>query len=134
MQTLSHFSVLCLVTQSCPALCNPMGCSLPGSSVHGDSPGKYTGVGCSALLQGIFPTQGQNTGLPYCRQILYHLSQQGNPLISLLSWKLITLRFILPMESISINFHRKACILSRYYNIFIKLCKIFFVILLWLYL
>ena len=34
-----------------------MGCSLPGSCVHGDSPGKNTGVGCHALLQGIFPTQ-----------------------------------------------------------------------------
>ena len=37
--------------QSCPALCNPMDCSLPGSSIHGDSPGKSTGVGCHALLQ-----------------------------------------------------------------------------------
>ena len=26
--------VCCLVTQSCPTLCNPMDCSLPGSSVH----------------------------------------------------------------------------------------------------
>ena len=40
-----------------------MDCSLPGSSVHGDSPGKNTGVGCHALLQGIFPTQGLN---PLC--------------------------------------------------------------------
>ena len=32
--------VLCLVTQSCPTLCDPMDCSLPGPSVHGDSPGK----------------------------------------------------------------------------------------------
>ena len=47
---------------------------LPGSSVHGDSPGKNTGVGCHALLQGIFPTQGSNPGLPHCNQILYHLS------------------------------------------------------------
>ena len=31
-----------LVTQSCPTLCDPMDCSLPGSSVHGDSPGKNT--------------------------------------------------------------------------------------------
>ena len=46
-----------LVTQSCLTLCNPMDCSLPGPSVHGDSPGKNTGVGCPALLQGIFPTQ-----------------------------------------------------------------------------
>ena len=31
-------------------------CSPPSSSVHGDSPGKNTGVGCHALLQGMFPT------------------------------------------------------------------------------
>ena len=48
-----------------------------GSSVHGDSPGKNTGVGCHALLQGIFPTQGSNTDLPHCRWILYHLSPQN---------------------------------------------------------
>ena len=36
--------------QSCLTLCDPMDCSLPGSSVHGDSPGKNTGVGCHALL------------------------------------------------------------------------------------
>ena len=46
------------VTQSCLTLCDPMDCSPPGSSVHGDSLGKNTGVGCHALLQGIFPTQG----------------------------------------------------------------------------
>ena len=67
-------AVLCLVTQSCPTLCNPMDCSLPGSSVHGDSLGKNTGVGCHALLQGIFLTQGSNPGLPHCKQILYYLS------------------------------------------------------------
>ena len=49
------------------------------SSVLGDSPGKNTGVGCHALLQGIFPTQESNPGLPHCRQILYHLSHQGSP-------------------------------------------------------
>ena len=47
--------------------------------VHGDSPGKNTGVGCRALLQGIFPTQGLNPGPPHCRWILYHLSHQGSP-------------------------------------------------------
>ena len=46
--------------QSCPALCNSMDCTPPGSSVHGESPGKNTGVGCFALLQGIFLTQGLN--------------------------------------------------------------------------
>ena len=35
-----------------------------------------TGVGSLSLLQGIFPTQGLNPGLPYCRQILYQLSYQ----------------------------------------------------------
>ena len=54
--------VLCLVAQSCPILCNPMDCSPPGSSVHRGSPGKHTGVGCHALLQGIFLTQGLNPG------------------------------------------------------------------------
>ena len=70
-----------LVTQSCPTLCNPMDCRPPGSPVHGDSPGKNTGVGCYALLQGIFPTQGSNPGLPHCSQIYYRLSHQGSPCI-----------------------------------------------------
>ena len=72
-------AVLCLVTQLCPTLCNPMDCSPPGSPVHGDSPGKNTGVRCHALLQGIFPTQRCNPGLLYWRQILYQLSHQGSP-------------------------------------------------------
>ena len=51
-----------------------MNCSPPGSSVHGHSSGKNTGVGCHAFLQGIFPAQGSSRGLPHCRRILYHLS------------------------------------------------------------
>ena len=43
-----------------------------------DFPGKNTGVGCYVLLQGIFPTQGSNPGLPLCRWILYYLSHQGS--------------------------------------------------------
>ena len=43
---------------SCPSLCDPMDYSPPGSTVHEDSPGKNTGVGCHALLQESFPTQG----------------------------------------------------------------------------
>ena len=74
----------CLVAQSCLTLCNPMDCSPPGSFVHGDSPGKNTGMGCLAFLQGIFPTHGLNPGLPHCRWILYWLSHQGNPRI--LEW------------------------------------------------
>ena len=71
---------LCLVAQSCPTLSDPMDCSPQGSSVHGDSPGKNTGVGCHVLLQGIFSTQGSNLGLLGYRQILHHLSYHGSPL------------------------------------------------------
>ena len=53
--------------------------SPPGSSVRGNSPDKNTAVGCHALHQGIFPTQGSNPGLPHCKCILYHLSHQGSP-------------------------------------------------------
>ena len=72
-------NLLYLVTQSCLTLCDPVDCSPSGSSVHGDSPDKNTGVGCHALLQGIFPTQGLNPSLPRCRQILYCPSHQGSP-------------------------------------------------------
>ena len=46
------------------------------------SPGQNTGVGSLSLLQGIFPTQGLNPGLPQCRQILYQLSHKG-------SWRIL---------------------------------------------
>ena len=75
---------VCLVAESCPTLYNPMDCRLSGSSVHGDSSGKNAGVGCHALPQGIFPTQGLNPGLPHCRHILYHLSHHGSPIAPLL--------------------------------------------------
>ena len=54
-----------------------MNCSLPGSSVHG--------MGNLSLLQGIFPTQGSNRGLPHRRQILPSLSHLG----STLTWKTV---------------------------------------------
>ena len=75
---------MCLVVQSYLTLWDPVGCSPPGSSVHGVSPGKNTGEGHHALLQGIFPTQESNPGLSRCREILYHLSHQGSPRI--LEW------------------------------------------------
>ena len=53
-----------------------MDCSPQVSSIRGDSPGKNTGVGCHALLQGIFLTQELNPGLLHCRWILYCLSHQ----------------------------------------------------------
>ena len=46
-----------------------------------NSPGQNTGGGSLSLLQGIFPTEGSNRGLPHCRQILYQLSNQGSPRI-----------------------------------------------------
>ena len=49
---------LCLVAQLCPILCDPMDYSPPCSSVHEDSPGQNTGVGCQALLQGDLPNPG----------------------------------------------------------------------------
>ena len=49
-----------------------------------NSPVQNTGVGTLSLLQGIFSTQGSNSGLPHCRQILYQLSDQGSPRI--LEW------------------------------------------------
>ena len=82
--TLGCCAVLCLVIQSFLTLCNTMGCSPPESSVHGDSPGKNTEVGCHALLQGICPTQGLNLDLPHCRWIHYCLSHQKSPRI--LEW------------------------------------------------
>ena len=47
-----------------------------------NSPGKNTGVGCHSFLQEIFLTQGSNPGIPHCRQILYRLSHQGSPYVS----------------------------------------------------
>ena len=62
-------------------------CSVVSDSLwpHGlyspwNSPGQNTGVGSLSLLQGIFPTQGSNPGLPHCRRILYQINHQGSPL------------------------------------------------------
>ena len=59
-----------LITKSCLTLGDPTDCSLPGFSVHGDFPGKNTGVDCHALLQEVFPTQGLKLDLLHHRQIL----------------------------------------------------------------
>ena len=58
------------VAQLCPTLCDLMDC--PWNSL-----GQNTRVGSLSHLQGIFPTQGSNPGLPHCRQILYQLSHKG---------------------------------------------------------
>ena len=68
---------VCLFAHLCLTLWGPMDWRPRGSSVHGDSPGKNAGMGCHTLLQGIFPTQELNPGLPHCRRILYYVSHQG---------------------------------------------------------
>ena len=56
----------------------------PGLYSPWNSPGQNTGMGSLSLLQGIFPTQRLNPGLPHYRQILYHLSHKRSPRI--LEW------------------------------------------------
>ena len=66
-------------SESCSVVCDslqPHGLESPWNS-----PGQNTGAGSLSLLQGIFPSQGSNPGLPNCRQILYQLSHQGSPRI-----------------------------------------------------
>ena len=72
--------MMCLVAQLCPVLCDPMDCNPPDSSVHGDSPGKNTGVGCHTLLQG--SSQPRNWTQSPALQV--DSSHQGSPRI--LEW------------------------------------------------
>ena len=103
--------VWCLVAQSCPTLGDPTDCSPPGSSVHGDSPGKNTGVDCYALPQRNFPTQGLNSGLPHCRQIIYQVSHQGSPRI--LEW----VAYPFPRGSSQPrNWTKVSCITGRFFT------------------
>ena len=72
-----------LVAQSCTRLCDPMDCSLPGSSVHGILQARILEwVASHSFSRGIFPTQGLNLGLLHCRHILSHLSHQESPIFT----------------------------------------------------
>ena len=62
----------CLVAKSCPTLCNPMDCSLPGFSIHGISQARILESVAISFLQGIFLTEGLNPCLLHCRWVLYH--------------------------------------------------------------
>ena len=64
--------------QLCLTLCDPMDCSLPVLCPW-DSPGKNFGVGCHALLQGIFPTQGSNSCLLHWQAGSLPLAPPGKP-------------------------------------------------------
>ena len=70
---------VCLVTQSCPTLCNPMGCSPPGSSAHGIPPGENTGGSCHFLLPGILEAQGSNLSLLHWQMDSLILAPPGKP-------------------------------------------------------
>ena len=72
--------------QPCPTLCNPTDCSPPGSSVHGDSPGKNTGVGFHALLQGIYPTPGIEPRPPALQVDSLPSEPPGKPLPAVWPW------------------------------------------------
>ena len=73
------FTHLCvLVTQSCQTLCNPMGCSLPCSSLPGILQARILEWVAIPFSRGILPAQTSNQGVSLCRQILYHLRYQGN--------------------------------------------------------
>ena len=67
-ESLNHSCHLRIRTITFPTLCDLVDCS--PLLCPWDSPGKNTGVGCHALLQGLLPTQGLNLGLPHCRQTL----------------------------------------------------------------
>ena len=69
------------ITQSCLTLCDPMDCSLPGSSVHGILQARILEWIAIPFSKGIFPTQELNPGLLRCRQTLYPPSHQGSPRI-----------------------------------------------------
>ena len=94
----SQAHVRAKLLQKCLIPCDPTGCSLPGSSVHGDSPSKNTRVGFHALLQGIFLTRRSN---PCLLHLLYwqagslplnHLGRQAEPpKIIYFSWSKITI-------------------------------------------
>ena len=80
--------LLDLVTQSCQTLCDPMDYSLPGSFVHGDSPGKNTRVGCQALL-GDLPNAGIEPRSPELQADSFFFFFS----IIYLNWRLITLQY-----------------------------------------
>ena len=79
-------NAVCVCTQLCPILCDPMDFS-PLGLCPWNFPSRNTGMGCHFLLQGIFPTQGSNPrllNLLHCRQILSPLGHLGNAVETLI--------------------------------------------------
>ena len=84
-----------LAPQSYPTFCNPMDCSLPGSSAHGILQARILEWGCHFLLQGIFSTQGLKLGLLHCAnqaQVLYESSQGWKATHPFYRWRCCALR------------------------------------------
>ena len=76
----SSFLCITIVSQSCLTLCDPMAYILPGSSVHGILQARILEWVAVPSSRGSSRPRESNPCLPYCRQILYHLSQKGRPL------------------------------------------------------
>ena len=76
--------MLCLVTHGCLTLCNPMDCSQPGSSIHGDSPGKNIGVVSMPSSMGSCQPRDQTQVFCIADGFCTNLGYQGNPRI--LEW------------------------------------------------
>ena len=83
VKTVTVTLCLCLVAQSCPTLCDPMDYIAHQAPLSMGFLRQDFGVGSHSLLQEIFPTQRSNPGLLQCRQILYPLSHQRSPTITL---------------------------------------------------
>ena len=98
------------IVQLCLTLCNPMDCSPWNSSGHNP------GVGSLSLLQGIFPTQGSNPGLPHCRQILYQLSHKGSP-------RILRSNLNLMMPHLGVNSPKNSVKYMKYIYIYISMQK-----------
>ena len=97
--TLTHHAWVLSCFSGVRLLYDPMDCSLPNTSVHGDYLGKNNGVSCHALLQGIFPTKRSNLGL------LRFLRWQADSLLLTTSWKPLptsfsSVQFIITPKSI----------------------------------
>ena len=85
-----------------------------------NSPGQNTGVGSLPLLQGIFPTQESNPGLPHCRWILYQLSHKGNPIGKCQftadrrkGWRILQVRYLAVVNNINSDQFRVKALLGK---------------------
>ena len=78
VELLGHTYLCCLVTHSCLTLCDPMDCSPPVSTVHGNHQARILEC-CHFLLQGIFPAQGLNPHLLQWQVGSLPLNCQGSP-------------------------------------------------------